>query len=88
MEQTVVMEIPRAWLEGVSEEQLTLQEIFRVGLHYYKVARAIRLYRDGVGSPGYLAEQLGIPKRELIQAMRQAGIDPGFSNDTVQEDLA
>ena len=39
MEQTVAMKVPRAWLEGVSEEPLTLQEIFRVGLYHYKVER-------------------------------------------------
>ena len=88
MEQTVAMNVPRAWLEGVSEEPLTLQEIFRVGLYHYKVERALRLYREGVGSLGYLAEQLGLPKRELIREARQHGIDPDFSAGSVQEDLA
>jgi len=87
MEQTVAMEVPRAWLEGVSDEPLTLQEIFRVGLYHYKVERALRLYREEVGSLGFLAEQLGIPKRELIREARQRGIDPGFSAESVQEDL-
>lgn len=88
MEQMVAMEIPRAWLEGIAEEPLTLQEIFRKGLYQYKVERAIRLYREGVGSLGYLAEQLDLPKRELIQEMRQRGVDPSFSEESVQEDLA
>jgi len=87
MEQTIAMEVPRAWLEGVSDEPLTLQEIFRVGLYHYKVERALRLYREGVGSLGFLAEQLGIPKRELIREARQHGIDPGFSTESVEEDL-
>ena len=88
MEQMVAMEIPRAWLEGIADEPLTLQEIFRKGLYQYKVERAIRLYREDVGSPGYLAEQLDLPKRELIQEMRQRGVDPSFSEESVQEDLA
>lgn len=87
MEQTVAMEIPRAWLQGIAEEPLTLQEIFRKGLYHYKVERAIRLYREGVGSLGYLAEQLDLPKRELIREMRQRGIDPTFSAESVEEDL-
>ncbi len=88
MDQMVAMEIPRAWLGGIADEPLTLQEIFRKGLYQYKVERAMRLYREGVGSLGYLAEQLDIPKRELIQEMRQRGLDPTFSEESVQEDLA
>lgn len=88
MEQMVAMEIPRAWLEGIAEEPLTLQEIFRKGLYQYKMERAIRLYREGVDSLGYLAEQLDLPKRELIQEMRQRGVDPFFSEESAQEDLA
>ncbi len=88
MEPMVAMEIPRAWLEGISEEPLTLQEIFRKGLYQYKVERAIRLYREGVGSLGYLADQLDLPKRELVREMRLRGVDPSFSEESVQEDLA
>jgi hypothetical protein len=44
MEQVVAMELPRAWLEGIAEKPLTLQEIFRKGLYHYKVERATRLY--------------------------------------------
>lgn len=88
LDQTVAMEVPRAWLEGIPEEPLTLQEIFRVGLYHYKVERALRLYREGVGSLGYLAQRLGLTKRDLIREARQRGIDPGFSEQSLQEDLA
>jgi predicted HTH domain antitoxin len=88
MEQTIVMQIPREWLEGISEEQTTLQQIFRLGLYQYKVERALALYRDGVGSLGYIAEQLGLSKRDLIREARMRGIEPDFSEKTVQEELA
>jgi len=88
MEQTVAMQIPRQWLEGVPEEQTTLRQIFRLGLHQYKVERALTLYRDGVGSLGYIAEQLGLSKRDLIREARMRGIEPDFSEETVQEELA
>jgi len=88
VEQTVAMRIPRHWLEGVPEEQATLQQIFRLGLYQYKVERALALYRDGVGSLGYIAEQLGLSKRDLIREARMRGIEPNFSEDTVQEELA
>jgi len=88
MEQTIVMQVPRQWLEGISEEQTTLQQIFRLGLYQYKVERALALYRDGVGSLGYIAEQLGLSKRDLIREARMRGIEPDFSEETVQEELA
>jgi len=88
MEQVVAMQIPRHWLEGVPEEQTTLQQIFRLGLYQYKVGRALALYRDGVGSLGYIAEQLGLSKRDLIREARMRGIEPDFSEETVREELA
>ena len=88
MEQTIVMQIPRDWLEGISEEPLMLQQIFRLGLHQYTVERALALYRDGVGSLGYIAEQLGLSKRDLIREARIQGIEPDFSAETVREELA
>ncbi len=88
MEQTVVMQVPRRWLEGVSEEPITLQQIFRLGLYQYKVERALALYRDGVGSLGYIAEQLDLSKRDLIREARTRGMESDFSEQTVQEELA
>jgi len=87
MEKTVVMQIPRHWLEGVPEEPVTLQQIFRLGLYQYKVERALALYRDGVGSLGYVAEQLGLSKRDLIREARTRGVDPDYSEETVQEEM-
>jgi len=86
MEQTIAMQIPRRWLEGVSEEPMTLQQIFRLGLYQYKVERALTLYRDGVGSLGYIAEQLGLSKRDLIREARTRDIEPGLSEQTLQEE--
>jgi dsDNA-specific endonuclease/ATPase MutS2 len=88
MEKTVEMHIPDRWLEGVPDEPLALQQIFRLGLHQYKVERALALYGDGVGSLGYIAEQLGLSKRDLIREARMRGIEPAFSERTVQEELA
>jgi len=88
MEQTIVIQIPRQWLKGIPEEQVTLQQIFRLGLYQYKVERALSLYQAGVGSLGYIAEQLGLSKRDLIREARMRGIEPDFSEETVQEELA
>ena len=88
MEQTITIKIPRDWLSGVPMEDLALQQIFRKGLYQYQVERALGLYRDGVGSLGYIAAQLGLSKRELAQEARRRGIEPAFSEETVREELA
>lgn len=88
MEQTVQMEIPRQWLAGVPDEPMTLQQIFRLGLYQYRVERALSLYQDGVGSLGYIAEQLKLSKRDLIREARLRGIEPEFSEESIGEDLA
>jgi predicted HTH domain antitoxin len=88
MEQAIIMHIPREWLTGVPIEELTLQHIFRMGLQQFRVERALDLYRDGVGSLGYLARQLELPKWELAREARRRGLEPDFSEETVQEELA
>ena len=86
MEKTIVIQVPYHWLQGVPEEPVTLQQIFRLGLYQYKIERALALYRDGVGSLGYVAEQLGLSKRDLIRKARARGVDPDYSKETVQEE--
>ena len=88
MEQTIAIPVPRQWLNDVPRGKITLQQIFKLGLDQYKVERALTLYRDGAGSLGYIAEQLGMPKRKLIREARLRGIEPDFSKETVREELA
>jgi hypothetical protein len=88
MKQSVTVHIPHDWLEGMPEEQLLLEHIVRLGIHQYKLERAFQLYRDGVGSLGYIAEQLGLKKQILIHEARLHNIEPEFSEQTVQEELA
>lgn len=87
MEQDVTVKIPRTWIKGLPEEELTMKQIIRLGIQQYKMERAIQLYLDGVGSLGYIAEQAGINKQDLIKEARNRGIDPGFSEQTIQEEL-
>ena len=87
MEQTIAISIPRQWLKNVPEKKITWQQIFKLGLDQYKMRRALTLYRDGAGSLGYIAEQLGLSKRKLIQEARLRGIEPDFSAEMVREEL-
>ena len=42
MEQDVTVKIPRTWIKGLPEEELTLKQIIRLGIYQYKVEGAIR----------------------------------------------
>ena len=87
MEEDVTVRIPRGWIKGLPEEELTLKQIIRLGIHQYKVKRGIQLYRDGVGSLGYVAEQVGLNKQDLIREARNHNIDSEFSEQTIEEEL-
>ena len=88
MEELVTLEFPREWIEDLPAEELTLKQIFKLGIHEYKIKRAIQLYKEGIGSLGFIAEKLRISKHDLIREFRQRGIEPEFSESTVYEELA
>ena len=88
MEQDLTVKIPRTWIKGLPDEELTLKQIVRLGIYHYKLERAIQLYRGGVGSLGYVAEQLGLNKQDLIREARRHNIAPEFSDQTIHEELS
>ncbi len=87
MSQLVTIRVPQDWIEGIPEEDLTLKEIFRMGIHEYKVKRAIQLYKEGIGSLGYIAEKTGILKQDLIHEFCLRNIEPEFSETALKEEL-
>ncbi|MDM8516832.1 hypothetical protein QUF76_11585 [Desulfobacterales bacterium HSG16] len=87
MQQLVTIEIPREWMQGLPDEELTYKHIVRLGIKQAKNERAIQLYRDGVGSLGYISEKMGLAKQDLIREMKLRNIEPDFSEETVQEEL-
>ena len=40
MEQDITVKIPRGWIKGLPEEELTLKQIIRLGIHQYKMWKA------------------------------------------------
>ncbi len=87
MSQLVTIQVPHDWIDGLPQEELALKEIFRMGIYEYKVKRAIKLYKKGIGSLGYIAEKIGILKQDLIREFRLRNIEPEFSKLTFKEDL-
>ena len=88
MEKTIKVEIPEQWLEGLDWDQgVVVQEIIQLGTYQWKVRRALGMYEAGAGSLGYVAEQAGLSKRDLIREARARGIEPLFDEETVREEL-
>jgi len=88
MEKVVRVEIPEAWLQDLEWNQVTvMQEIVQLGITQFKVRRALEMYQAGAGSLGYVAEKVGLSKRDLIREARARGIEPPFDEQTVREEL-
>jgi predicted HTH domain antitoxin len=88
MEKTVTMEIPEQWLHDLDLDQgMVIKEIFRLGIHQFKIRRALEMYHAGAGSLGCVAEKAGLSKRDLIREARARGIEPSFDEQTVREEL-
>jgi len=88
MEKVVRVEIPEAWLQDLEWDQVTvMQEIVQLGITQFKVRRALEMYQAGAGSLGYVAEKVGLSKRDLIREARARGIEPPFDEQTVREEL-
>ena len=88
MEKTISMSIPEAWVHGLEWDQTTvLQEVFRLGVQQYKIRRAIEMYQSCMGSLGFIAEKMALPKRELIREARTRGIEPRIDDQTLIEEL-
>lgn len=64
-----------------------MQEIIQLGIHQFKVRRALEMYQAGIGSLGYVAEKVGLSKRELIHEARSRGMEPSFDEESVREEL-
>ena len=88
MEQDIAVKIPRTWIKGLPKEELSLKQIIRLGIYQYKVERAIQLYQDGVGSLGYVAEQIGLNKQDLSREARHHNINPEYSEQTIKKELS
>ena len=88
MEKVISVDIPEQWLKGLDWDQETLvHEIIQLGTYQLKIRRALEMYQAGVGSLGYVAEQTGLSKRDLIREARSRGIEPPFDEQAVREEL-
>ena len=88
MEKFIKVEIPAQWLQGLDWDQTAvIQEIIQLGIYQFKVRQALEMYLAGTGSLGYVAEKVGLNKRDLIREARARGVEPAFDEQTVFEEL-
>ena len=88
MEKRITLEIPEEWVHDLDWDQAAvLQEIVQLGTYQLRVRRALDMYKAGLGSLGYVAEKLGLSKRELIREARMRGVVPPFDEQTVREEM-
>ena len=88
MEKVMRVEIPEQWLQGLDWDRgAVVQEIIRLGTYQLKIRRALEMYQAGAGSLGYVAEQAGLSKRDLIREARARGIEPPFDEEIIREEL-
>jgi len=74
------MQVPREWLPDL-KDQAAFLEILGLGLEEYRMQRALSLYQQGLGTLGYVADLVGISKRELMKHARRRGVLPQHDDE-------
>lgn len=82
----IQMQVPREWLPDL-KDQAAFLEILGLGLEEYRMQRALSLYQQGLGTLGYVADLVGISKRELMEHARRRGVLPQYDERFVEQDL-
>ncbi|MGQ9554273.1 MAG: hypothetical protein ACUVWR_09190 [Anaerolineae bacterium] len=82
----VRLKVPQEWLRELQDE-VTALEVVSLGVREYRIQKALTLYSRGVGSIGYVAELVGIPKLLLMEEGRRRGFVPGYDEKSAQEDI-
>jgi predicted HTH domain antitoxin len=86
--QRVTIEITDDLAQRLSPYQDRLGELIQLGLVQLKVHEALLLYRRGVVSFARAAELAGLSRPEMIRQARAFGVQPRWSEQMVQEELA
>ncbi len=88
MSQKIEIELSDSLLEQLEPYRALLRDFILLGFHEFKLQEALRLYQLGEVSLGYAAETVGVSKRELVQYAKSRGIEPGWDEEILAEELA
>jgi predicted HTH domain antitoxin len=86
--QRLVIELPDDIARQVKPYEDRLQEMVLLGLSQLKSQEALLLYSRGVISFARAVELAGLSRMEMIRQARALGIEPGWSEQMVAEELA
>lgn len=84
----VIVEVPEELVARDDQYRDRLGEIVLLGLHQVKVREALLLYERGVASLGRAAELAGVSDEEMIRQARAAGVEPRWSEEMIEDELA
>ncbi len=86
--ETIQLEIPKEISEKLQPYKDKLSELVLLGLQQLKIQEALLLYSRGLVSFGRAAELAGQFERDFLRHARAAGVQPRWSEEMVQEELA
>ncbi len=84
----VMIEIPEDLVQEFRLYQDRLREVILLGVLQLKVQEALLMYRRGLVSLERASELAGVSSQEMIRQARALGIQPRWSEQMVQEELA
>jgi len=84
----VVLELTDDLARQVGPYQGRLQELLLLGLSQLKAQEALILYTRGIVSFARASEIAGLSRPEMIRQARALGIQPRWSEQMVEEELA
>jgi predicted HTH domain antitoxin len=86
--ETLSLQIPDEISEKLQPYKDKLHELILLGLQQLKIQEALLMYSRGVVSFGRAAELAGLSEKEMIRQARTLDIEPHWSEEMVQEELA
>lgn len=84
----IEIEIPDHLVQEFKQYEDKLRELILLGLQQLKVQESLLLYRRGLVSLSRAAELAGLSGQDMLRHARAFGIQPRWSEEMVQEELA
>jgi hypothetical protein len=82
------IELPHELADEFERYRDRLREIIFLGVLQLRIQEALSLYSRGAVSFARAAEIAGIPQQDLVRQARGYGIEPHWSEEIVQTELA
>ena len=88
MSEKVLIEIPKALAEQLTDRPEIVPELLRLSLRQLRLQEALSLYEQGVVSLARAAELANLSLQEMVRDARAKGIQPKWTVDMLEEEFA